>query len=113
MNESDLLVVMGASFSNHTGIAAYKAIVQIDDTDTAIGRFDAVTEHLLGDAALTVKALAERLTDVKAEDQSADVAARWAIWRAEKARRVADDRGVGVSAACSTRWPDTCPRTRS
>jgi thiamine pyrophosphate-dependent acetolactate synthase large subunit-like protein len=27
------------------------------------------------------------------------VAARWAIWRAEKARRVADDRGRGVSAA--------------
>jgi len=27
------------------------------------------------------------------------VAARWAIWRAEKARRVADDRGRGVGAA--------------
>ena len=28
--ESDLLVVVGASFSNHTGIAPYKPIVQVD-----------------------------------------------------------------------------------
>ncbi len=99
MNEADLLVVVGASFSNHTGIAAYKPIVQIDDAHTAIGRFDAVTEHLLGDAALTVAALDARITDARAEDQTADVARRWSIWRAEKARRVADDRGAGVSAA--------------
>jgi thiamine pyrophosphate-dependent acetolactate synthase large subunit-like protein/nitrite reductase/ring-hydroxylating ferredoxin subunit len=99
MNESDLLVVVGASFSNHTGIAAYKPIVQIDDAHAAIGRFDAVTEHLLGDAALTVTALCLALGDVKAEDQRADVDRRWQIWRAEKARRAADDRGHGVSAA--------------
>src|SRR6185437_889824 len=30
MNESDLLVVFGASFANHTGIAPYKPIVQVD-----------------------------------------------------------------------------------
>ncbi len=33
------------------------------------------------------------------DDQRPDVAERWEIWRAEKARRVADDRGMGVSAA--------------
>ena len=43
MNESDLLIVVGASFANHTGIAPYKPIVQIDDHPTSIGRFDAVT----------------------------------------------------------------------
>jgi pyruvate oxidase len=99
MNESDLLLVIGASFSNHTGIAAYKPIIQIDDAHSAIGRFDAVTEHLLGDAALTLAALEVRVGETKATDQTGDVAARWAIWRAEKARRVADDRGAGVSAA--------------
>ena len=31
MNESDLLIVVGASFANHTGIAPYKTILQIDD----------------------------------------------------------------------------------
>ncbi|MFI5691692.1 thiamine pyrophosphate-binding protein [Kribbella sp. NPDC051586] len=99
MNESDLLIVVGASFSNHAGIANYKQIVQIDDHHAAIGRFDAVTVDVLGDGALTLRALTDRLTDTKATDQRPDVADRWAIWRAEKARRVQDDRGRGVSAA--------------
>ena len=101
MNEADLLLVVGASFSNHTGIAPWQTIVQVDDTPTAIGRFDAVTADLLGDAALVVPALASAVaeTGAAAEDQRGDVAERWAIWRAEKARRAADDRGRGVSAA--------------
>ncbi len=99
MNESDLLIVVGASFSNHTGIAAYKPIIQIDDNHTAIGRFDAVTVDVLGDAGLALADLTGRLTDTKADDQRPDLAERWAIWRAEKARRVNDDRGRGVSAA--------------
>jgi len=99
MNESDLLIVIGASFSNHTGIAPYKPIVQIDDDHAAIGRFDAVTADVLGDAAITLTALIDTLDEVKAIDQRPDVAERWAIWRAEKARRAADDRGRGVGAA--------------
>ncbi len=101
MNEADLLVVIGASFAQHTGIAPWQRIVQIDDTPTAIGRFDAVTADLLGDAAVVVPLLAEavRAAGSRAEDQRADVAARWAIWRAEKARRATDDRGRGVPAA--------------
>jgi len=99
MNEADLLIVAGASFSNHTGIAPYKTIVQIDDDPAAIGRFDAVTAGVLGNAALTLTALIDGLPGASTEDQRPDVAARWAIWRAEKARRAADDRGQGVSAA--------------
>lgn len=99
MNEADLLLVVGASFANHTGIAPYKPIVQVDDTPSAIGRFHGVEIGLLGDAAVTVRALAARLEDTAAEDQRPDVAARWAIWRAEKARRAADDRGRGVASA--------------
>jgi thiamine pyrophosphate-dependent acetolactate synthase large subunit-like protein/nitrite reductase/ring-hydroxylating ferredoxin subunit len=102
MNEADLLVVVGASFANHTGIAPYKPILQLDDDHNAIGRFDAVTTGLLGDARLSLAALAAALGeggDIKATDQRQDVAARWEIWRAEKARRAADDRGRGVPAA--------------
>jgi pyruvate oxidase len=99
MNEADLLIVVGASFANHTGIAPYKPIVQIDDDHAAIGRFDAVTAHVLGDAAFVLSAVRDTLDDVKAQDQRPDVAGRWQIWRAEKARRAADDRGRGVSAA--------------
>lgn len=99
MNESDLLIVVGASFSNHTGIAPYKPILQIDDTPTSIGRFDTVTASVLGDAAITVEALIAAVAACDPDDQVPEVAERWAIWRAEKARRAADDRGAGVSAA--------------
>jgi len=99
MNEADLLIVVGASFANHTGIAPYKAILQIDDTPAAIGRFDPVGTGITGDAALTLDALLAELSAPKTEDQRPAVAARWAIWRAEKARRAADERGRGVSAA--------------
>jgi thiamine pyrophosphate-dependent acetolactate synthase large subunit-like protein len=99
MNESDLLVVVGASFSNHTGIAPYKPIVQIDDNPTSIGRFDAVTVSVLGDASIAVDALTAAVAEADPEDQRPQVAERWSIWRAEKSRRAADDRGAGVPAA--------------
>ena len=99
MNESDLLVVVGASFSNHTGIAPYKAIVQIDDDHAAIGRFHGVDVGVLGDAAVTLKALSDGLGATAAVDQRADLAARWALWRVEKQRRVGDVSPVGVGSA--------------
>ncbi|WP_322756765.1 thiamine pyrophosphate-binding protein [Frankia sp. Cas3] len=104
MNEADLLVVVGASFANHTGIAPYKPAIQIDDDHAAIGRFQKVDVGVLGDAELSLLALAAALDGGPAGttagvDQRPDVAARWALWRAEKARRVADDRGRGLSAA--------------
>ncbi len=99
MNEADLLIVAGASFSNHTGIAPYKTILQIDDDPAAIGRFDAVSAGVVGDTALTLAALLADLGETNTADQRHDIAARWAIWRAEKARRAADDRGRGIAAA--------------
>jgi thiamine pyrophosphate-dependent acetolactate synthase large subunit-like protein len=100
MNEADALVVFGASFANHTGIATYKPVVQVDHDPAALGRFDAVTVPLLGDVGITAALLSdspERPAD--AVDQRADVAARWAIWRHEKTVRLAEDRGRGVASA--------------
>jgi len=99
MNESDLLVVVGASFSNHTGIAAYKPIVQIDDRVSSIGRFHPVAVPVVADAAAGIAALDAATAAADPVDQRPDVAARWALWRAEKERRPRDDRGLGVSAA--------------
>jgi thiamine pyrophosphate-dependent acetolactate synthase large subunit-like protein/nitrite reductase/ring-hydroxylating ferredoxin subunit len=100
MNEADTLLVFGASFSNHTGIAPYKPIVQVDFDPMAIGRFHPVTVGVLGDIAVTARALLGGLpADQTRTDQRADVAARWEIWRAEKARRVTDDRGRGIGSA--------------
>jgi pyruvate oxidase len=100
MNESDLLIVFGASFANHTGIASYKPIIQVDTEPDAIGRFHPVTAPVLGDVAVTARRLLDEVTpSVRPVDQRPDVAARRAIWLAEKARRAADDRGRGVASA--------------
>jgi len=108
MNESDLLIVFGASFSNHTGIADYKPIIQVDFDPMALGRFHAVTVPLFGHVGVSARLLLERLggegssdeaRTVERVNQRADVAERWAIWRAEKARRRDDDRGCGLNSA--------------
>ena len=104
MNECDLVVAFGASFSNHTGIASYKAIVQVDFDPMALGRFHAVEVPVLGDVGVTAGLLAGGLAAGAGAgrawaDQRPEVAERWAIWREEKARRRADDFGRGVNSA--------------
>jgi pyruvate oxidase len=101
MNESDLIVVFGASFANHTGIASYKPIVQVDAEPSALGRFHAVTVPVLGDIAVTARRLLADANAARVQtiDQRDDVAARRAIWSEEKTRRLADDRGEGVASA--------------
>ncbi len=100
MNESDLIVTFGASFSNHTGIASYKPIVQIDDDPMALGRFHPVDVALQGNIAATATALLTAIgDDHRCVDHTAEVAERWSIWREEKASRRTDDEGHGVNAA--------------
>ena len=100
MNECDVVVAFGASFSNHTGIAAYKPIVQVDFDPMALGRFHPVEVPVLGHVGVTARLLAEALpTDPPCLDQRPEVAERWAIWREEKSRRRQDDFGQGVNSA--------------
>jgi thiamine pyrophosphate-dependent acetolactate synthase large subunit-like protein/nitrite reductase/ring-hydroxylating ferredoxin subunit len=100
MNESDLLVVLGASFADHTGISPYKQTIQVDRDAMTLGRFQPVTVPLMGDIGVAARLLAEAPgVGAGCLDQRADVAERWAIWRAEKARRLGDDAGRGVSSA--------------
>lgn len=103
MNESDLLLVFGASFSNHTGIAPYKPVIQVDMDPMALGRFHSVEVPLLGDVTVTAQALATAVATERGEISSAgvrdEVAKRWAIWRTEKKRRAADDATHGIGAA--------------
>lgn len=100
MNEADVLVTFGVSFANHTGVASYKPIVQVDFDPMALGRFHAVTVPLLADVGTGAQALADALAGrTAAGGAEAEVAERWAIWRAEKQRRRADDRGSGLNSA--------------
>ena len=100
MNEADLLLVFGASFSNHTGITPKIPTIHVDTDRMTLGKFHAVDVPVWGDIGMTILALESRLGDACAcEDQTADVAERWRIWRAEKKSRTRDDLGKGVNSS--------------
>src|SRR4051794_35731233 len=100
MNEADLLVAFGASFSNHTGIYAGHPIIQVDSDPLQLGKFHAVTVPVWGDVGVTARALAAAATrPADRADQAADVARHRALWQAEKASRAADDHGRGLASA--------------
>ena len=100
MNESDLIVVFGASFSNHTGIAEYKPLIQVDTDPMALGRFHAVDLPVQGHVAVTAVQLREGLPESHScTDLRDEIAERWDIWNKEKASRVLDDSGNGISSA--------------
>jgi len=100
MNEADLLLVFGASFSNHTGISPKVPTIQVDLDPLALGRFHPIAVPVLGEIGVTCALLAAGLAEHPSRaDQRGDLAARWELWRAEKARRRADDRGRGLSSA--------------
>jgi pyruvate oxidase len=100
VNEADLLVVFGASFSNHTGIASYQPIIQVDFDPQALGRFHGVELPILAHVGVAAR---ELLAELPASgdwiDQRAEVAERRRIWREEKASRVADMAGNGIASA--------------
>ncbi len=99
MNEADLLLVFGASFSNHTGITPKKPTVQVDYDPMALGKFHAVEVPIWGEITVTADMLLAQLGDAAARDQRPEIAERWRLWRAEKSRRAADYRGRGLAAA--------------
>ncbi len=101
MNEADLLVVLGASFSNHTGISYKKPIVQVDRDAMALGKHASVDVAVYGEIGQTVTRLTAALAGHPGTPVNArpEVAERWRIWRAEKARRRTEERGQGVASA--------------
>ena len=99
MNEADCLLVLGASFSNHTGITPKKPTIQVDYEAMALGRFHAIDVPVWGEIGVTANLLRSRLAERAVPvDQRPDVASRRAIWQEEKARRRVDDRGRGLNS---------------
>ena len=100
MNECDLIVAFGASFSNHTGIEPSKPIVQVDFEQMALGKFHPVAVPVWGEIGVTAKAMLARLPkSTVAQDQLGELAPRWQAWRAEKESRASDDAGQGLNSA--------------
>jgi len=95
MGRSDVLLVLGASFSNHTGISTKKKLIQVDVDRMTLGKFHPVTVPLWGEIGVTVDALLEQLAPVERPQVKADIAKRWAYWRAEKEKHVGHLDGRG------------------
>ena len=100
MNEADLLLVFGSSFSDHTGIYEGAPTIQVDTDPMRLAKRHPVTVPVMGDVGITAEMLkAEMAKGSAAMDVRGEVAERWRLWRAEKATRVLEDNGKGVSAA--------------
>ena len=85
--KADCLLVLGASFSNHTSIPVWVPTIQVDADRMALGKFHPVEVPLWGDIGRTVGLLAASLPAVERPALRAEVADRWARRRTEKQRR--------------------------
>ncbi|MHA7776595.1 thiamine pyrophosphate-binding protein [Roseibium sp. M-1] len=111
MNEADLLISLGSSFANHTGIAPYKTIIQVDFERMQLGKFHPVTLPVWGEIGTFCEAILDGvLRPGDAADQVVELVVRWAIWREEKERRLNEAAGRGIhSAAVFKALSELCP----
>ncbi len=99
MNESDLLIVLGASFSNHTGITPKKPTIQVDFDPLSLSKFHKIDVPVLGEISTTTRILVKQLKGkVQTINQRNEVAHRWAIWREEKNKRLNEISDKGLSS---------------
>ena len=100
MNECDLQIVLGASFSNHTGINRGKKTIQVDFERMQLGKFHPVTLPIWGEIGAFCEAIMPHaIKHPEAVDQISELAERWAMWRAEKTRRLSEESDGGVHSA--------------
>jgi pyruvate oxidase len=100
MSDSDLLIVMGASFSKHTGIMKEKATIHIDFDPMGLGKFHAVATPVWGEIDTTVEIFIKKLlNDPPKKDRKDELKDQWTQWREEKQKRREKDRGKGVNSA--------------
>lgn len=97
MTLADTIIVLGASFSNHTGISPKRNMIQVDYDRMQLGKFGKVKVPVWGEIGAFCKAAAPQFEPhAEADDQISELADRWAMWRDEKTRRLAEDLGRGI-----------------
>ncbi len=100
MNECDLIIVFGASFSNHTGITPKRPIIQVDFDRMTLGKFHPVTVPVWAEIGEAASLMTAKLpSDLDTVDQRPELSERWRIWREEKQSRVSDDLGNGLNSS--------------
>ena len=88
---ADLLITVGCSYSENTAVPSYITQVQIDLDPMMIGRKFPVQVGLVGDAAMILPVLSEKLADNRNDgylDQLARIKKRW---EQKKEREIASD----------------------
>ncbi|MEP2532305.1 thiamine pyrophosphate-binding protein [Shimia sp.] len=97
MNEADLILALGTSFSNHTGINPGKPTIQVDHERMQLGKFHPVTLPVWGDVGAFCDALGQGCTaNQEADDQISELAERWGFWRSEKQTRLQENLAKGI-----------------
>jgi thiamine pyrophosphate-dependent acetolactate synthase large subunit-like protein len=111
MNEADLIIALGSSFANHTGIESSKPIIQVDFDRMQLGKFHPVTLPVWGEIGAFCEAIAAKLSPADgAPDQISELAERWKMWRSEKSSRLKEEHGQGIhSAALFQVLSEICP----
>ena len=104
MKESDLLIVLGASFAKHTGISRNTPTIQVDYDPMTLGKFHSVSVPVWGEIETTITLLNEELlNDTPKNDRKSEIATQWAQWREEKKQRTLEDNGKGINSAVEFR----------
>jgi pyruvate oxidase len=99
MNEADLLLVIGASFSNHSGITPKKPTIQIDFDPLALSKFHKIDAAVWGEISVTVNMILKQADELGEKmNTTGEIKARKEIWKAEKQKRLLEDHGKGVSS---------------
>jgi thiamine pyrophosphate-dependent acetolactate synthase large subunit-like protein len=100
MNGADLLLVFGASFSQHTGINPNVPTIQVDYDPLTLGKFHSVTVPVYGEIGITTRLLLDRLPESGPwTDRRDEIAVKWDEWREEKKRRAAKRGENGLNSA--------------
>jgi len=99
MNSADLLIVFGASFSQHTGIDKSKPIIQVDFDQMALAKFHAVDNPIWGEIGLTAALFNEKLaTFSQSEIKIKEIVKRKQEWKDEKRTRATENNGNGLNS---------------
>jgi pyruvate oxidase len=84
MTLADTIIVLGASFSNHTGISPKRNMIQVDYDRMQLGKFGKVKIPVWGEIGAFCTAAAPQFSrNTTADDQITELATRWTMWRDE------------------------------
>lgn len=112
MATADAQLVIGASFSNHSGIATWVPTIQIDFDRMTLGKFHPVDIPLWGEIGTTVALIDQRVEGRDRPEVLSELEKRTDRWRSVKARRASqmDKSGrmhpAAIFAALGTALPE-------